>query len=89
MSINGIIFFFKILWNILYANSIDPDQTPHSAVSDLGLHQLKGQYKPMLVKSAYSSANGCKLLETNGRVLDQIPQSDLGLHCLSICPTKR
>ena len=25
---------------MLFANNRDPDQTPHSAVADLGLHQL-------------------------------------------------
>ena len=30
--------FIEIL--ILNANSVDPDQTPHSAASDLGLHCL-------------------------------------------------
>ena len=27
-------------YNVLYANSIDPDQTPRSVASDLGLHYL-------------------------------------------------
>ena len=26
---------------VLYANSVDPDQTPHSVVSDLGLLSLQ------------------------------------------------
>ena len=25
---------------VLHANSVDPDQTPHSVASDLGLHRL-------------------------------------------------
>ena len=34
------IFFSKFLENILYANSEYPDQTPHDAASDLGMHYL-------------------------------------------------
>ena len=29
-----------LLWKILVANSVDPDQTPHYVASDLGLHCL-------------------------------------------------
>ena len=38
----GVKLFFIITMfieiHILYANSVNPDQTPHSAASDLGLH---------------------------------------------------
>ena len=30
----------------LFANNRDPDQTTHSAVSDLGLHSLPNTYVP-------------------------------------------
>ena len=33
-------FVFKSKWNSFYINSGDPDQTPRSAASDLGLHRL-------------------------------------------------
>ena len=32
--------FYSILMEILLANVIDPDQTPHHVASDLGLHCL-------------------------------------------------
>ena len=32
------VLFFQLKSNILLANSEDPDQTPRSAASDLGLH---------------------------------------------------
>ena len=32
--------FYSILWNVLIANSADPDQTLCIAASDLGLHCL-------------------------------------------------
>ena len=35
-----VFYFPPFLWNILEANSEDPDKTPHFAVSDLGLHCL-------------------------------------------------
>ena len=31
---------FYCWWNILLANSVDPDQTPYYVASDLGLHCL-------------------------------------------------
>ena len=37
-SFNPITFYRNI--PVLYANSADPDQMPHSAASDLGLHCL-------------------------------------------------
>ena len=37
----GVHFHFCISkYKFLYANSVDPDQMPHSAVADLGLHYL-------------------------------------------------
>ena len=42
------LYFFQILlelFNILLANSEDPDQTPHYAVSDMGLHCLPMSHK--------------------------------------------
>ena len=60
------LFFFKFYLITLQANSEDPDQTPHDAVSDLGLHclpmshkRLIGVYhtdKVMLFKFLYSGA---------------------------------
>ena len=35
-----VFFFFKLKSNILLEISEDPDQTPRSAASDLGLHCL-------------------------------------------------
>ena len=36
-----IIFYYNLKSTRLhYANSVDPDQTPHHAASDLGLHDL-------------------------------------------------
>ena len=40
-----VFFFFKFNKNVLCANSGDPDQTPHSAASDLGLHCLHMSHK--------------------------------------------
>ena len=37
-SILSLLFYF--LWNILLANNVDPDQTPHDVASDQGLHCL-------------------------------------------------
>ena len=31
---------FHVKWKILLANTVDPDQTPHYVVSDLGLYCL-------------------------------------------------
>ena len=36
---------FKFQYNILQANSGDPDQTPRSVASDLGLHCLNMSHK--------------------------------------------
>ena len=51
-------FLFKFQLNILSANSGDTDQTPHSMVSDLGLHCLpifvNHQSKPMLLMVMWS-----------------------------------
>ena len=33
-------FYFIFNRNFYYVNSVDPDQMPHSAMSDLGLHCL-------------------------------------------------
>ena len=38
-------FLFKMKENIIEANSGDPDQMPHSAASDLGLHCLTMSHK--------------------------------------------
>ena len=38
-------FLFKFLYKIMQANSGDPDQTPHSVASDLGLHCLPMSHK--------------------------------------------
>ena len=38
-------FLIKLKNNILLANSGDPDQTPHSVGSDLGLHCLSMSHK--------------------------------------------
>ena len=38
-------FLLKFEYNFLYANSRDPDQTPRSAVSDLGLHCFSMYHK--------------------------------------------
>ena len=32
---------FKVLLYVCMANSVDPDQMPHSVASDLGLHCLQ------------------------------------------------
>ena len=37
-SISSFLFYFW--WKVLLTNSVDPDQTPHYVVSDLGLHCL-------------------------------------------------
>ena len=43
-------FFFNFCSSLieekkfLYTNSVDPDQMPHSAVSDLGVHRLPMPY---------------------------------------------
>ena len=44
--LGGIFHFIQILiQHILLANSENPDQTPHSVVSDLGLHCLLVSHK--------------------------------------------
>ena len=41
MVLNGdLVVSFNPLLLVIQANSADPDQTPHSAASDLGLHCL-------------------------------------------------
>ena len=42
--LSGVGQYFSFFSN-LYANSEDPDQTPHYAVSDLGLHCLPLSHK--------------------------------------------
>ena len=37
-SILSLLFYFR--WKILFANNVDPDQTPHSVASELGMHCL-------------------------------------------------
>ena len=37
-SISLLLFYFN--GKILFANNVDPDQTPHDVASDLGLHCL-------------------------------------------------
>ena len=37
---NDRLVFIVTMFPVLNANSVDPDQTPHSAASDLGLHCL-------------------------------------------------
>ena len=41
-GVSGVVFHFYLIFyrNFLYANSVDPDQMPHSAASDMGLHYL-------------------------------------------------
>ena len=39
------IFIFLCISNRNYANNIDPDQTPRSVASDLGLHYLSMSQK--------------------------------------------
>ena len=45
LRVVGWYFLFEIKENILYANSGDPDQTPRSAASDLGLRCLSMSHK--------------------------------------------
>ena len=35
-----VLFLFYLLWKILLAKDVDPDQMPHYVASDLGLHCL-------------------------------------------------
>ena len=35
-----LLLLFYLKWKILLANSVNPDQTPHSVASDLDLHCL-------------------------------------------------
>ena len=35
-SILSLLFYFR--WKILFANNVDPDQTPHDVASNLGVH---------------------------------------------------
>ena len=44
----GIFIYFKILIDILWTSSENPDQTLHYAVSDLALHWMPMSYKRML-----------------------------------------
>ena len=37
---SGVLLFYRNSCTVLYANSVGPDQMPHSAASDLGLHCL-------------------------------------------------
>ena len=41
LVLNFEIVHSTILWSVCMANSVDPDQMPHSAASDLGLHCLQ------------------------------------------------
>ena len=42
LGVSGVFFSFLFYfeYKFLKANSVDPDQTPHSAASELGLHCL-------------------------------------------------
>ena len=39
-NLNSLDKFIFYIWGELNANSVDPDQTPHSVASDLGLYYL-------------------------------------------------
>ena len=71
----------------LFANSGDPDQTPRSAASDLGLHCLPSTLlhvsRLQWVKSAGRVANS---VDPDHMLGSAVP--DLGLHCFLrlICP---
>ena len=39
-SINKVDYYYYYYYYVINANSIDPDQRPHLAASDLGLHVL-------------------------------------------------
>ena len=43
--LGGIFIFIQVLIEIMQPNSGDPDQTPHSVASDLGLHYLPMSHK--------------------------------------------
>ena len=63
----------------LFANSGDPDQTPHSAASDLGLHCLP------VTHFLVARLQWVNVLEYhNNPVLGQTVASDQGLHCLPL-----
>ena len=69
------------------ANSVDPDQTPRSAASDLGLH---GLFRPGCPNTLGYYSN-IKWWVANSADPDQTPRSaasDLGLDCLlrPVCP---
>ena len=55
--LGGIFYFYSNFNRTFCQQSVDPDQTPHSAVSDLGLHCLPMSHKKdarliILVKAA-------------------------------------
>ena len=78
----------------LFANSGDPDQTPHSTVSDLGLHCLPGTYlgvsslllvqlnKSILLRLDVSKTAGCISNKVDPDQMLHLATSDVGLHCL-------
>ena len=39
LGVSGL-FCFYFIWKILFANTVDPDQTPHYVAPDLDLHCL-------------------------------------------------
>ena len=43
--LRGVRWYFSFLFKIMQANSGDPDQTPHSVASDLGLPYLPMSHK--------------------------------------------
>ena len=48
LGVSGVAYHFYLILDrkkILYANSVDPDRTPHSAASDLGLQCLPRSQK--------------------------------------------
>ena len=63
----------------LFANSGDPDQMPHSAASDLGLHCLP---ITLLGFSRLQRVNDCWNDRVNHNQISLSAASDLGLHHL-------
>ena len=49
LGVSGLfVALFYLWWKILFANTVDPDQSPHDVASNLGLHCL-----PMILLRVY------------------------------------
>ena len=53
LGVSDVLIFIIFLYKFLWPNSVDPDQTPRSAASDLWSGSALFAYVPKMVREAY------------------------------------